>query len=354
MSTSSQSIRSAFFLAGLLALFALAGPRPTQAATSPAGGWPEFVFPLAPGLNVYWLPRDRTFAYYQGGYYFRWQGGRWIHAAYYAGPWKPLPAGFVLPRALDYGPPPRPSTGRVMPTSSGGAKKPALGGACIIHTGGLPIVPISVSTGSGENGHPHPGGGVAGFGFMRVERDFVPTSSRPIPTSTRTSRARRSGRTTSRIVTTGANGAGMNGPTRGAHRDALETQVAISLHGVRIPLPGRRRSGRRRCSRAEDTAIHGINRVTDGVRGFNRSGPGTFRERISRSAPGSATLYLHPGTPSPTATHDARAMERIGVSCACEPHACKRSKRFQFSRFQQIQNRRIRPQSSKLALVIFH
>ena len=106
MSTSSQSIRSAFFLAGLLALFALAGPRPTQAATSPAGGWPEFVFPLAPGLNVYWLPRDRTFAYYQGGYYFRWQGGRWIHAAYYAGPWKPLPRGFVLPRALDYGPPP--------------------------------------------------------------------------------------------------------------------------------------------------------------------------------------------------------------------------------------------------------
>jgi hypothetical protein len=112
MSTSSPSIRSAFFLASLLALFTLAGARPTQAARRPVGDGPEFVFPFAPELTVYWLPRDRTFVYYRNGDYFRWQGGHWVHAAYSAGPWEPLPPGFVLPRVLDSGPPPPIRTSR--------------------------------------------------------------------------------------------------------------------------------------------------------------------------------------------------------------------------------------------------
>ncbi|MHB1543546.1 MAG: hypothetical protein ACYCS1_05585 [Gammaproteobacteria bacterium] len=102
---SSQS-RSSLFLVGVLVLSLGSKATPIRAATQPVGGWPAFAFAIGSGVNLFWLPRDAVFAYYGQGYYFRWQAGHWIHAPDPTGPWKSLTGGFILPKALDYGPPP--------------------------------------------------------------------------------------------------------------------------------------------------------------------------------------------------------------------------------------------------------
>ncbi len=112
MSKVSRTFRRCLPLASLLFVLSAASPTPAHAALNPADAWPRFAFTLAPSLNVYWLPQDQAFVYYGNGEYFRWQAGHWIHAAYFAGPWKPLARGYVLPQALDYGPPPPVHAGR--------------------------------------------------------------------------------------------------------------------------------------------------------------------------------------------------------------------------------------------------
>ena len=93
-------------LAVLAAALLIGGPASAQARTTRFGDWPEFAFVLPGPVNVFWLPRAATFAYYGQGYYFRWQSGQWLASENYDGPWKPCPKGFILPRALEYGPPP--------------------------------------------------------------------------------------------------------------------------------------------------------------------------------------------------------------------------------------------------------
>jgi|GEM_PF-3720668 len=106
MCGTSLKSRPPFFLLSVLVCLLWIGQSPAHARANLIGGWPEFAFALAGPVNVYWLPRNATFAYYSRGYYFRWQTGHWIESQDYDGPWQSHPRGFVLPSALDYGPPP--------------------------------------------------------------------------------------------------------------------------------------------------------------------------------------------------------------------------------------------------------